>query len=192
VLTGKINDVGAYTRTNIDKSYRAGVELQGGYKFSEKVNVTGNIAFSQNKVKNFSEFIDDYDNGGQKINNYSSANIAYSPALVGGASINILPAKNVELNLNNKYVSKQYLDNTGNNDRALNAFLVQDVRAAYTIKYKWLKEVNIIGQINNLLNRKYEPNGYTFSYIYGGQTTTENYYFPMAGINFMIGVNVRM
>ena len=31
VLTGKINDVGAYTRTNIPKSYRAGIELQGGY-----------------------------------------------------------------------------------------------------------------------------------------------------------------
>ena len=192
VLTGKINDVGAYTRTNIAKSYRAGIELQGSYRFSEKINATGNITFSQNKVKDFSEFMDDYDNGGQKINSYSSADIAYSPALIGSASINFLPAKNVELNLINKYVSKQYLDNTGNNARSLNAFFVQDVRASYTIKYKWLKEVNIIGQINNLLNRKYEPNGYTFSYIYGGQTTTENYYFPMAGINFMIGVNVRM
>ena len=32
VLTGKINDVGAYTRTNIPKSYRMGIELQGSYK----------------------------------------------------------------------------------------------------------------------------------------------------------------
>ena len=34
VLTGKINDVGAYTRTNIPNSYRAGIELQGGYVFN--------------------------------------------------------------------------------------------------------------------------------------------------------------
>ena len=38
VLTGKINDVGAYTRTNIPESYRAGIELQGVYKFSKWVN----------------------------------------------------------------------------------------------------------------------------------------------------------
>jgi iron complex outermembrane receptor protein len=46
--------------------------------------------------------------------------------------------------------------------------------------------------VNNVFNKKYEPNGYTFSYIYGGSVTTENYYFPMAGVNFMMGVNVRL
>ena len=30
VLTGEINNVGSYTRTNVPNSYRAGVELQGG------------------------------------------------------------------------------------------------------------------------------------------------------------------
>src|SRR5690606_31838293 len=28
ILTGKINDVGAYTRSNVDESYRAGIELE--------------------------------------------------------------------------------------------------------------------------------------------------------------------
>src|SRR6185369_472914 len=35
VLTGKVNDVGAYTRTNIPKSYRAGIELQAKWRPSE-------------------------------------------------------------------------------------------------------------------------------------------------------------
>ncbi len=192
VLTGKINDVGAYTRTNIAKSYRAGIELQGGYKFSKKMNVAANFTLSQNKVKDFTEYIDDYDNGGQKTNNYTAANIAYSPSVISMASINYSPIEKIEFRLNNKYVSKQYLDNTSNDARSLKAFLVQDFSIAYTIKYKWLKELNIIGQVSNLLNRKYEPNGYTFSYIYGGQTTTENYYFPMAGVNFMIGLNLKL
>lgn len=74
----------------------------------------------------------------------------------------------------------------------LNAFFVQDVRAIHTIKTKCLKEVALICQINNILNKKYEPNGYTYSYIWGGETITENYYFPMAGINFMIGLNIRL
>jgi iron complex outermembrane recepter protein len=191
VLTGKINDVGAYTRTNIPESYRAGIELQGGVKFNSWMNAAANISFSRNKVKNFSEFIDDYDMGGQKINFFRSTDIAFSPAFVGGASLNILPFKNTELSMLGKYVSKQYLDNTENDNRSLNAFYTQDIRTIYTIKKKWLKEINIITQINNIFNKKYEPNGYSFSYIFGGETITENYYFPMAGTNFMIGVNIK-
>lgn len=203
VLTGKINDVGAYSRTNIPKSYRAGIELQGEIKLNSLLNVTANLSLSRNKVKNFTEFIDDYDNGGQKTNSFQSSDIAFSPSVVGGASINFLPFKNAELSLLSKYVSKQYLDNTGNNNRSLNAFYTQDIRAIYTIKKNpdaisssrrssSIKELTIIAQLNNVFNREYEPNGYTFSYYAGGETVTENYYFPMAGINFMLGVNIRL
>jgi iron complex outermembrane recepter protein len=192
VLTGKINDVGAYTRTNIPDSYRSGVELQGSYKFSEWLNATANLALSRNKVNNFTEYIDDYDNGGQKEINHQSPDIAFSPAIVAGGSINFIPMKKGELSLLSKYVSKQYLDNTQSDNRALNAFYVQDIRAMYTVKPKWLKEINVIAQVNNIFNRKYEPNGYTFSYIYGGVTTTENYYFPMAGTNFIVALNMKL
>jgi len=192
VLDGQINDVGAYTRTNIPNSYRVGIELQGGIKFNSWMNAAANISLSENKVKNFTEYIDDYDNGGQKTNNFSSATIAYSPSVVGGATINFIPIKNGELSLLSKYVSKQYLDNTSNNARSLNAFFVQDVRAIYTIKNKGLKEINIIAQLNNVFGKKYEPNGYTFSYFFGGETVTENYYFPMAGTNFMLGLNLSL
>jgi iron complex outermembrane receptor protein len=192
VLTGQINDVGAYTRTNIPKSYRAGIELQGGYKFNSWMNVSANLAISKNKVQNFTEYIDDYDNGGQKINNYSSTDIALSPNIVGGATIDFLPIKKLELSLLNKYVSKQYLDNTQDNGRVLDAFFVQDLRVIYTINKKCPKEINIIARVNNILNTKYEPNGYTYNYIYGGELSVNNYYFPMAGTSFLIGVNVKL
>ncbi|HEY6506232.1 MAG TPA: TonB-dependent receptor [Chitinophagaceae bacterium] len=192
VLTGQINDVGAYTRTNIPKSYRMGVELQGAAKINSWMNVSANLALSKNKVLDFTEYLDDYDIGGQKTNQYNETDIAYSPAAVGSAVINFLPVKNTELSLLGKYVSKQYLDNTQNESRKLDAFYTQDVRLIYTFKCKWLKEVNITGQVNNIFNKMYEPNGYTFSYIYGGETITENYYFPMAGTNFMIAVNIKL
>ncbi len=197
VLTGKINDVGAYTRTNIPESYRAGVELQGGMKFNAWLNATANLTVSSNKVKNFTEYIDDYDIGGQKINHYQSTNIGFSPAVIASATTNFLPVKNAELSLLNKYVSRQYLDNTQNKARSLHPFFVQDIRAIYTIKNiaiatGKLKEINVIAQLNNVFGKKYEPNGYTYSYFVGGATVTENYYFPMAGTNFMFGVNVRL
>lgn len=192
VLTGKINDVGAYTRTNIPESYRMGIEVQGGVLFAEWLRAGGNISLSRNKVTDFTEFIDDYDNGGQKMNTYGSADIAYSPNIVGAATVELIPFKNLELALINKYVGDQYLDNTSNEERKLDAFYVMDARILYTINPKWLKEVRIIGQVNNVLGKEYEPNGYTFSYIYGGAQVTENYYFPMAGRNFMIGLNISL
>lgn len=192
VLTGKINDVGAYTRTNIPESYRMGIEVQGGVLFAEWLRAGGNISLSRNKVTDFTEFIDDYDNGGQKMNTYGSADIAYSPNIVGAATVELIPFKNLELALINKYVGDQYLDNTTNEERKLDAFYVMDARILYTINPKWLKEVRIIGQVNNVIGKEYEPNGYTFSYIYGGAQVTENYYFPMAGRNFMIGLNISL
>lgn len=192
VLTGKINDVGAYTRINIPRSYRTGVELQGGVKQSSWFNASANLTLSDNQVRNFTEYSDDYDNGGQKETFYKSAPLAFSPAVVGGATLNFIPAKNSELSLLNKYVSRQYLDNTGNKTRSIDAFFVTDVRATYTLKTKLAKEILISFQLNNLFHLKYEANGYTYNYILGGQTVVENFFYPMAGRNFMMSLSVKL
>ena len=191
VLTGKINDVGAYTRTNISKSYRTGIEIQSNVVLAKWLNIEANISMSENKVKDFTEFIDDYDNGGQITNQYKKSTLLLSPSLVAGSIINLIPFKDGEINLINKYVSKQYLDNTEKNSRSLNSYYIQDIKLSYRLKCKILKEVRLIGQLNNIFNKRYESNGYTFSYVYG-ELTTENYYFPMAPINGILGVNISL
>ena len=60
VLTGQINDVGGYTRTNVDRSYRAGLELEMAYKLNDKFRIQSATTLSQNKILNFVEFIDVY------------------------------------------------------------------------------------------------------------------------------------
>ncbi len=192
ILTGKINDVGAYTRINTPSSYRLGIELQGKANLLPWLNASGNIAFSKNKIKNFTEYVDDYDNGGQKLVEYRNTDISFSPDIVAGATLNFIPFKNGEVSLLTKYVGSQFLDNTSQVSRSLNAFYIQDSRLSYTINNKIPKEVNFIFQVNNIFNKKYEPNGYTFSYFYLGKLATENYYFPMAGINFMAAINVKL
>jgi iron complex outermembrane receptor protein len=192
VLTGKINDVGSYTRTNVPNSYRMGIELQGGYVFTNWLNAGANISFSKNKIKDFAEYIDNYDDGTQQAVAHHNTDISFSPSVIASSVVTILPSKNIELNLMSKYVGKQYLDNTQNNKRSLSAYFLQDARAAYTIRNFLFSEWNISAAVYNIFNKKYEPNGYTFSYIYDGTLTTENYYFPMAGTNFMVGVNVKL
>lgn len=189
VLTGKINDVGAYTRINIPNSYRMGIEIQGAKKFNSWLNADANISFSENKVKNFTEFIDDYDNGNQQTKFYNSGTLAFSPAVVAGYSVTANATKAFTISLSAKYVSKQYLDNSTSNNKSLAAYYTQDLRFAYQLNPKKFKEILVYAQVNNLLNNKYEANGYTFSYYTGNTLTTENYYLPMAPINFMMGLN---
>lgn len=192
VLTGKINDVGAYTRTNIPNSYRAGIELQGAVKLSSWFNAAVNLALSRNKVNGFTEFMDDYDNGGQKMTIYNKPDIAFSPNVVGSATLGFQPIKNGEISLISKYVGRQFLDNTSNKTRSLSPFYVQDLRLSYTLKTAIPKEMNIMFHVNNLLNSHYEPNGYTYSYVDGGRVQTQNYLFPMAGVNWMVGVGIKL
>ena len=192
INTGKINDVGAYTRTNIANSYRAGLEVFVQQKVSEYLTISGNATLSENKVKNFTEYYDDYDNGGQIAKQYTETNLAYSPDIIANFTASIYPIKNASILLTSKYVGTQFLDNTNNPNRKLHAFYTQDARLAYAIPCKKIKEINLFVQAINLFSRLYEPNGYTFSYLLNDAVRTENYYFPMAPINFMMGINVRL
>ncbi len=192
VLNGKINSVGAYTRINIPKSYRLGVEAQATAKFTEWLTADGNLSLSRNKVRNYTEYIDNYDNGGQISKSYSLTDIAFSPSIVGGAALNFLPFPHYEFSLVSKYVGKEYLDNAQNEGRKLNSYYLQNLRMTYLIPIKGVKNVDIVFQLNNLFNKKYEANGYTYSYLYGGQLITENFLFPMATRNFMLAVNIKI
>lgn len=191
VLTGQLNDVGAYNRTNVAKSYRAGVEFEAAWNICDKLNLSANTTFSSNKVKNFEEYIDNYDLGIQLKNTYAETDIAFSPAVTGATRLTYLPCKGCSIALSGKYVGKQYLDNTSNPDRALDAYFVSDLRIGYTYELKKMRSVGLSVQVNNLLNQLYSANGYTFSYIYGGQFTTENYLYPQAGTNFMTMLTLK-
>jgi iron complex outermembrane recepter protein len=89
-------------------------------------------------------------------------------------------------------VGRQYLDNTANKARSLDPFYTQDARVIYTLQNLLVKEASLVLQVNNIFDRKYEPNGYTYSYQYGGELVTENFYYPMSGTNFIVGLNIKL
>jgi iron complex outermembrane receptor protein len=196
VLTGQINDVGAYTRTNIPNSYRVGIELQGSSMFSKWLKAGANLTISRNRIKNFTEYIDAYDASynwiGQNTKFYKETAISFSPGVTGAATVTLMPVKQLNIDMLSKYVGEQYLDNSENEGRKLNPYFTEDVRVVYSFSKRWLKNADLIFQVNNVFDKKYEPNGYTFSYYVDSNLTTENYYFPMAGINWMVGVNLKL
>lgn len=201
VLTGQLNDVGAYIRENVANSYRAGIELDGAVVVSPLWTLGGNIAFSRNKIDTYTEYSDVYDENweftGQESIVYNDTDIAFSPDIVASAIIDFRPLKNLELSLLNKYVGQQYLDNAQQEDRSLDAYWTSDLRLVYSWKPGFVKEMVFSGKINNVFNQLYEPNGYTFGYFVpsgegqGMERVAENFYYPMAGTNFMAGVSIR-
>jgi iron complex outermembrane receptor protein len=192
VLTGQINDVGSYTRINVPHSYRLGMELQASGAVNRWLQLGGNLTLSRNKVSSFVEYIDNYDNGGQNAVIRKNTDLSFSPAVTGAFTIGIIPAHNLDINLLSKYVSKMYMDNSEQENRTLNGYFTEDIRVSYTIKNKLFREWRVLGQLNNVFNKKYEPNGYTYTYIAGGQQYTDNGYYPMAGTNWMLGLNIKL
>lgn len=196
ILTGAINDVGAYSRTNVDKSYRMGVELESKVMISKKLFAAGNITLSQNKIPTFIEYYDDYDNGGQVAIEHTNTDIAFSPNLIAALGIDYdvfgdKPGQSLNFNVTSKFVGKQFLDNTSNENRKLNEYYTTSLSVNYSRKTSFCKEIQLGLQVNNLFNYLYENNGYTYTYFYGGATTTENFYYPQAGINFMSRVVLK-
>ena len=197
VLTGKVNDVGAYTRTNVPNSFRSGVELMAGYRFNDWLRIDANATFSQNKIKDFTEFVDDYDNGGQSAIQHGTTDISFSPAHMYFASLQMKPFPNLHfwrhwsVDITQKQVGKQYLDNTSNDQRSIHPYSLTDVSLHFAIKTKIVKELGFSLALKNIFNKVYESNGYTFSYIYGQTFTTQNYYYPQAGFNWLMGLNMK-
>jgi iron complex outermembrane receptor protein len=170
--------------------------LDATFGISPKLSWALTSAFSQNKVKNFEEYIDkyvgeDYDFDGQQVNTYDKTDIAFSPAYVGSSTIAYKPINNFEVALLSKYVSKQYLDNTANDSRKLDAFFVNNLRLNYNFRLKGVKSFELGLLVNNIFNELYESNGYTFSGIYDGSLSTSNYYYPQAETNFLLSLNLK-
>ncbi|MEN2280688.1 TonB-dependent receptor [Algoriphagus sp. SE2] len=197
ILTGQINDVGAYIRENVANSYRAGIELSGAFQVSKALTLGGNLTLSQNKIEEFTEYVDDYSTVEfqQEAFIYEDTDIAFSPNAIASAIIEYKPIENLSLNWMSKYVGKQYLDNSANDSRSLDAFFTNDIRVSYQVQPRFFKSLELNLLVNNIFNELYEPNGYTFSYFVPGDTgrelVTENYYYPMAGTNFMLGLNLK-
>ncbi len=191
VLTGEINDVGAGIMVNVDKSYRAGIELQTGWKIRPNLQWNTNLTISKNKIKKFTEYVDDWDNGGQQAFDLGTTDLAFSPDVTGNSQFILTPAKNINISMVSNYVGKQYIDNSSNDRRALNAYFVNNLTIDYSFTTRLFSEIVLHGAINNLFDEEYESNAWVYSYILGGERYEMDGYFPQAGTNFMIGIDFK-
>ncbi len=191
IQTGELNDVGSALMMNVDESYRAGIELTGGLKLTRSLSWDANATFSQNRIKNFTEYVDNWDTGEQDAFELGKTDLAFSPNVIVNSQWKFTPAKGFNISLLSNYVSDQYIDNTSSEDRKLDAWLVNNLKLEYAWKMKLFKEVKLHVMVNNLFDAEYESNAWVYSYQLGGDRYKMDGYFPQAGTHFFVGIDFK-
>ncbi len=189
VLTGGVNDVGAALMMNVDKSYRTGVELSAATNITKSFSWKGNLSLSENKIKNFTEGVENWDEGGNTLFDLGKTDIAFSPNVTAN-SIFSYKQSGFGAQFISQYVGKQYIDNSSNNDRSLDAYTVSNINFSYEFKPKFAESLKFNLLVNNVFDTEYESNAWVYSYITGGERYAMDGYFPQAGINFMAGLSL--
>jgi len=193
VLTGKINNVGSPIFTNVPSSYRAGAEMNAGWKISSAIQWTANATLSRNKIKGFTEFVDSWDPPYDQISNeLGETDISFSPSVIGTSILHYSPVEKLNLSFVSRYVGKQYFDNTSSEERALDPYFVNDVRINYTVSTGFIREIEFSLLVNNIFSTEYVTNAWVYRYFAGGEHAQMAGYFPQATINFMAGVSVKL
>jgi len=192
VMTGALNDVGAPIFTNSGKSYRLGLEVESSIAISKKLILNPNITLSQNKNRDF------YFQRDGQLQNLGSTNIAFSPNLIFGNQLVFIPINDFQISFLSKYVGEQFMGNIDSNQSKLEAYFVNDLNINYEWKLnKGIQSIVFSGLVNNIFNLEYESNGYFYTYDDdwsnpGSTTTIEGTgFYPQAGINFLLGVNLK-
>jgi len=204
VLTGALNDVGAPLRTNVPVSYRAGIELEGHVQLNETFRFVSNLTLSENRIREFNEVIYDYTVDFEELSiTHRNVPIAFSPRIMGmaglqarfelgrtsGAEKEQSIRRSIECNWMQKGVGRQHLDNTGNTEVTIAPYTAADLLFSFVQSYPTGQEWRINLWVNNALDARFVSNGYTFSYIYDTRVT-ERFYYPQAGRNIMVGLNL--
>ena len=99
VLTGEINDVGAPIMVNVDKSFRTGLNCKLGVQIAKNFQWQGNTTFSINKIKDFTEYVDNWDTWGQESFYLGTTDIAFSPNAIVNSQFIYTPTDGFSLAL---------------------------------------------------------------------------------------------
>lgn len=200
VLNGQINDVGEYVRINVDRSYRAGIELVAEYRLLPALKGSLQYTISRNRILEFTEFADVYDTDfnwlGQQAILRRDVHLAFSPNHIANASLawdvfgQPEDKSHLMATLMGKYVSRQFIDNSSDTNNTLKPYFFSDLRLNYGIKPGFVQRLDFQVLIQNLLDAQFASNAWSYRYFYEGDPLLDQGFFPQAGINFLVGVNI--
>ena len=121
-----------------------------------------------------------------------TTDISFSPNIVVGNEFIFTPIKSFNIGLATKFIGKQYIDNSSNENYILKPYTITNLNLSYQFKECKNFKVSIFFIINNIFNTKYESNAWLWKAYVGGVEQFSDGYYPQAGINFFGGIKVRL
>lgn len=197
VLTGELNEIGEAVSANVPRSYRAGLELQGGFSLPCGLEWTGNLTLSRNRIRDFKETIYGYDDAWNDLPpveiNHGDTHIAFSPEILAGSRL-AYSIKGLRAELMTQYVGKQYMSNADVAAHRLDDYCVSHLDLSYSFApRRYIKNVRVGVAIYNLFNAEYETNGWASSSYLNTPDNRVNYtgYAAQAGTNFLANLTLK-
>ena len=202
VLNGKLNEIGELMAENVPDSYRCGIELMAGVKFTNWLRWDVNATFSRNIIKNYVGYVSDYDDNWEEMWTQTAiekgnTTIAFSPKVIVNSVLQF-NYKGIEANLQSQYVSRQYLDNFESKEDSLDPYFISNLGLSYSFSVPHVKKITAGVTIYNLFNNKYENNGYSQTaavYKDGDKSNqptlvSDPSFYPMAGTNVLAHITL--
>ena len=187
VATGMVNDGDDALNTNVDKSFRRGVEFMASWSVAKWLTLSANATLSENQIKDYIDGLKDSPTYGQNLGDMT---ISYSPSVIGSIIANF-HVGGFSAQWHTQYVGKQYFTNNEIEALSLDAYCVTNLNLGYDHKLDSGRSVRFGMAVNNLFSALYSSNGYGYSYMWDGVRYDEAFYFPQAPINVLANVTVN-
>jgi len=197
-LTGELSDIGLPVRTNVDDSYRRGLEVDLKWRFAPAWTLLHTLNLSTNRIASWTQYYDVYDASGAWIGSEPIVYTNVRPLLTPETIVNVgaeWSRGSAAVAVMGRYVSESQLDNTGLAEFRTPSFTSVDVRASVGLGRWWATggpRLNLF--VNNLFSNEDQlPSGYSYQFINrdsAGQDSLDGipFYYPLATRNVIVSI----
>lgn len=159
IPTGRLSDIGESLTENVARSYRTGIELQGGIQPSYRFSLEFGATFSDNRILDFTEYIDNWDGDPVQIH-YDRTYIALSPGITASGLMTFDITRHLQLLFSTLYVGRQYLDNSSCREHSLDAYCTSDLTASCRFG-----KVRVSAKAGNVFGTEYATGGWVYTAV---------------------------
>jgi len=201
-LTGELSPIGLPLRTNVDRSARRGLELEGSWQALPVLRLTAAANLSQARIRDWTQFYDVYDTAGNLIGStprtFHDVTPLLTPPFVATVGAETTALSGVTAGVTGRYVAASWLDNTDTEGLEAPRFFQLDAAFRFDLsRFVAAGKPRLSVRLNNLLdNRRVFPSGYSYLYVTrdAGQDTPGGipYYYASATRNVSVTLDLGL
>ncbi len=201
-LTGELSEIGLPLRTNVEQSFRRGLEVDLRWRIAPAWSLHHTANLSHNRIAEWTQFYDVYDAAGRLIDSRALTYRDVPPLLTPEVVLNLggeWSGRSTSVALTGRYVDDAQLDNTGLAEFRTPSFTNVDLRLAWNLERWWAAaSPRLTLYVNNILDDLDQyPSGYSYQFLVEGATGPStldgvSYYYPLASRNAVLTLEIGL